>query len=241
MGGSTKQLTASLSRQRRDGIVDVYAIPNDPESVEFRDIVGQWPISRIATLREKTKLPVARIVALLGISQPAYSKMCSGDFTPSPALCRRMQQLEVMADRGELHREYIPSTAEMRRRMALFRAWWLRKPPSVDLPLITCHLQVRWGKGVQHLIVIPVKHIPQLRLREWTGLVAVIKTVTVALRKLAQGNARILWKQAEEDYWYRYARDTLPAIVTERAKILPKANAARKSVRERERNPEAKR
>ena len=112
--------------------------------------------------------------------------------------------------------------------MTLFRAWWLRKPPTVDLPLVTCHLQVRWGRNVCQMVTIPIKHVPQLRLKEWTGLVGVIRTVTVALRKLAQGNARILWRQAEADYWYAYSRDTLPAIVTERAKILPKANAARR-------------
>lgn len=231
MSVNTRPLRARLARQRRDGIVDVYAIPNDPENVDFKAIVSQFPIERIVALREKTKLPVARIVALLGISQPAYSKMCSGDFTPSPALCRRMQELERMAESDELHNTYVPSTYEMRRRMALFRAWWLRKPPSEDLPLITCHLQVRWGGGTQHLINIPVKYVPQLRLKEFSGLVGVIRAVTVALRKLAQGNARILWKEAESEYWYRYARDTLPKVVTERAKIQPKAKAAAEAKR----------
>jgi hypothetical protein len=183
-------------------------------------------------LREKTKLPVKRIIALLGISQPGFSRLSLGDFTPSPSLCRRMQQLEEMAERGELHGEYTPSTAEMRRRMALFRAWWLSRPPTVDLPLISCHLSVQWGQGVHHRITIPVKHIPQLRLKEWTGLVPVVKAVTTVLRKMAVGNARLLWKQAESEYWYAYARNTLPAIVTERAKILPKARAEAKKRKE---------
>lgn len=231
MADSTRLINARLRRKQNNGIVDVFGVPGSPQDVDFRAIVATWPIERIEGLREKTKLPVARIVALLGISQPAYSKMCSGDFTPSPNLCRRMAELEDMAARGELHAQYIPSTAEMRRRMALFRSWWLSKPPSVDLPLVTCHLQVRWGKAAYQLITIPVKHVPQLRLKEWTGLVGVIRTVTVALRKLAQGNARILWKEAESAYWYAYARDTLPAIVTERAKIQPKAKAAAEAKR----------
>jgi hypothetical protein len=116
--------------------------------------------------------------------------------------------------------------------MALFRAWWLSRPPTVDLPLISCHLSVQWGQGVHHRITIPVKHIPQLRLKEWTGLVPVVKAVTTVLRKMAVGNARLLWKQAESEYWYAYARNTLPAIVTERAKILPKARAEAKKRKE---------
>ena len=223
MEATLKGLSARIARQKKNGVVDCYRLPEEPFLPDLQGLVDSWPPERIAGLREKTKLPVKRIIALLGISQPGFSRLSLGDFTPSPALCRRMQQLEEMAERGELHNEYIPSTAEMRRRMALFRAWWLSRPPTVDLPLISCHLSVQWGQGVHHRITIPVKHIPQLRLKEWTGLVPVVKAVTVALRKMALGNARILWKQVEADFWYRYSRDTLPSIVTERAKILPRA------------------
>lgn len=228
MPDTSRLINARMRRKQRDGIVDVFGVPGSQQDVDFRAIVDLFPIERIKGLREKTKLPVARIVALLGISQPAYSKMCSGDFTPSPNLCRRMQELEDMAARGELHSQHVPTSREMQRRMALFRSWFLSKDPSVDLPLITCHLQVQWGKAAYQKITIPIKYVPQLRLKDWTGLVGVIRAVTVALRKLAQGNARILWRQAEAEFWSAYARDTLPKIVTERAKILPKATAAAK-------------
>jgi hypothetical protein len=232
MEATLKGLSARIARQRQNGVVDCYRLPEEPFLPDSQGLVDSWPPERIAALREKTKLPVKRIIALLGISQPGFSRLSLGDFTPSPSLCRRMQQLEEMAERGELHGEYTPSTAEMRRRMALFRAWWLSRPPTVDLPLISCHLSVQWGQGVHHRITIPVKHIPQLRLKEWKGLVPVVKAVTVALRKVAMGNSRLLWKQAESEYWFLYARDKLPAIVTERAKILPKARAEAKKRKE---------
>ena len=231
MPGSSKQLVAKLNRDRSNGIIGVYNTDNELQGIDIRAIVDEWPPERIAGLREKTKLPVKRIIALLGISQPGYSRLSLGDFTPSPALCRRMRELEEMAERGELHSQYVPSTAEMRRRMALFRAWWLSKPPSVDLPMITTHLQVRWGGGVHQMVSIPINHMPQLRLKDWNGLVPVIQAVTVALRKMALGNSRLLWKDAESQYWSMYARDKLPSIVTERAKILPKARASRKAAK----------
>jgi hypothetical protein len=40
------------------------------------------------------------------------------------------------------------------------------------------------------------------------------------VKTLARGNARLHWKQVDEDFWRKYSTDTLPAIVEQRAKTL---------------------
>lgn len=187
-------------------------------SNEFREIVAEWPSERIAGLEEKVKLPRSRVVALLGIGMSAFGSLCKGAFTPGPALCRRMAQLEDMAERGELHATYIPDKTDMQRRMCLFRAWFFEQPPRKDFPLVTVAIKVRWSKSRYHEVTIPVEHLPALRLTRWEGLLQVVKAVTMAVRGLARGNARLLWKEIDNEYWTRYARETLPGIVEERAK-----------------------
>ena len=58
-----------------------------------------------------------------------------------------------------------------------------------------------------------------------------VKTVTVAIRKLAQSNGRLFWSQIETDWWHRYATDTVPQIVLERSQIPERMARARKEKR----------
>ena len=55
------------------------------------------------------------------------------------------------------------------------------------------------------------------------------------MRKLARGNSRLLWRTVDEEFWSRYARETLPAIVEQRAKAmeekLEKARASKRKTR----------
>lgn len=217
-----------LAKQRRDGVVGVYQLDEEPVGEVLDALVAQWPPERIAGLREKTQLPVTRIIALLGISQPGFSRLSLGDFSPSPALCRRMQGLEDLAARGELHAQIVPKTAEFQRRMALFRAWFLAKPATVDFPIVECRMTVQWGRGSHERIVLPIEHMPALRLKNLSALTEVVKAVTIALRRMALGNAKSLWKDIDAAFWQAYSRDTLPKIVLERAKIPTKASQARK-------------
>jgi len=186
-------------------------------SKAFQAIVAEWPIERIAGLENRCKLPRSRIVALLGVGMSAYSSLCAGRYTPSPALCRRMAQLEEMADRGELHGSYVPAKAEMQRRMCLFRAWWFARDPTKDFPLVEVVIRVKWGRDRRHEIIVPVDTLPQLRLTKWEGLTQVIRAVVMALRGVARVTAREQWKAADASFWERYARDTLPQIVMDRA------------------------
>jgi len=230
-----EKVEALLRRARTHGEIAVpmskaeFLTRNDPESFALVDL---WPASRIKDLPKLLKLPVARIVALLGIGKAAFYRLGMGDFTPSAALCRRMQQLQDMGERGDLHHEVVPSTHEMRRRMTMFRWWFFNRPATAELPLVTLRLRVWWGKHYRDSVEIQVKHLPALRLQKWEGLVEVVKTFTVTARRLAQANARLMWKQSEQEFWEHYSRDTLPKIVLEKAakqkarrRVLKKAGA----------------
>src|SRR5580658_9781870 len=86
-------------RLRREGVVEVYmmgAEARQQTSEEFKAIVAEWPMERFAGLEKKWGKPKSRVVALLGIGITAFDGLCLGKFTPGPALCRRMAQLEEM-------------------------------------------------------------------------------------------------------------------------------------------------
>lgn len=189
-------------------------------SVEFREIVKQWPIERIQALEARCALPKTRIAALLSVGVSAFGSLCSGRYTPSPALCRRMEQLEQMADLGELHGEYVPEKSDLQRRLTLFRAWFFEKPPTADFPLVTVAIKIRWSKCKYNEVTLPIESLPALRLTRWNGLVEVVKAVSAAVRGLARGNARLMWKSVDAEFWNRYATETLPAIVEARARKI---------------------
>jgi len=214
-----------------DGVIKVYETSDERAMLESaqRETVAKWQPERIAALKYRCKIPVTRIIALLGITQGAYSRLSSGDFTPSAALCLRMAHLEEMADAGELHsgKEFIPKQREMRRRMAHFRAWWFNRPATAEFPLITVEIRVKWGGAPYQQLRLPVKPIPALRMCKWEGLLPVVKTITTAIRKLAQANGRLYWRDIEDQFWRAYATDTLPQIVLERAAITKRMAAAR--------------
>jgi hypothetical protein len=214
---------------RHQGIVKVYETNQELEYLrgKEKELVAQWQPERIAALKDRCKVPVSRIVALLGITASAFSKLASGDFTPSGPLCLRMGQLEEAADAGELHsgKQVIPSQREMRRRMSAFRSWWFNRPPTAEFPLVSVEVCVHWGKSPYEHMRLPVKPFPKLRLQKFDGLVNVVRTITVAIRKLAQANARLYWTQAEGEFWERYARDTLPEVVLGRQQIIRHARS----------------
>lgn len=206
---------------RQKGIVEVAMLASEQrkmQSEEFKALVQEWPVERISALVERCAFPKARVCALLSIGQSAFASLCAGRFTPGPALCRRMDQLEQMADRGELHGTYVPDTADLQRKITLFRAWFFEKTPTVEFPLVTVAIRVKWSRSKYHEVVLPIESLPALRLTKWEGLVQVVRAVTVAVRSLAKGNARLLWKDIDSTFWHHYARETLPAIVEERAK-----------------------
>lgn len=215
---------------RQFGVVEVLLTEEEKKvyrTPEFQAIVSEWPVERIRALKDKCAVPVPRLVALLGIGRQPYDKLCRGDYTPSAGLCRRMQAIEQMAESGQLHPAYVPKSGEMQRRMALFRAWFMARPPTAEFPLLTVRLEIRWGRSVWQKLALPVESLPALRIKEWRGLADAIQAVTVAVRKLAKGNMRGLWKEMEEEYWRRYATDTLPAIVQRSAKIPDTARQRR--------------
>jgi hypothetical protein len=208
---------------RRDGIVEVPMTASEQrksESGSFQTIVAEWPAERIAALETRCRLPKSRIAALLSIGVSALTSIGNGKFTPSPALCRRMDQLEQMADRGELHGEYVADKTSLQRRLTIFRAWFFEKPPTADFPLVTVAVRIKWGKSRYHEVLLPVEGLPSLRLTRWAGLVQVVKAVTMAVRELARANSRLLWKDVDEQFWRAYAMDTLPGIVEERARVI---------------------
>ena len=216
---------------RRDGVVKVYDTDGERDYLAEKEheLVSQWQPQRIAGLKDRCKIPTSRIIALLGITQGAFSRLSSGDFTPSGPLCLRMAHLEELADAGELHsgKQVIPSQREMRRRMSSFRAWWFNRPATAEFPLVSVEVCVTWGRSPYQHLRLPVKPFPKLRLQKFDGLVNVVKTITVAIRKLAQANARLYWTEIENEYWRRYANDTLPQAVLERSQMIEKARRAK--------------
>ena len=233
----SKLSTAQLHERHRqaawnDGVVKVYDTAEERAMLEDqrRRVVSEWPATRIAALKDSCQVPVTRITALLGISRPAFSRLAGGEFTPSASLCLRMAQLEEMAAAGELHRgkQVIPTQREQQRRMSHFRSWWFNRPPTAEFPMVSVEIVVKWGGAPYQHMRLPVQRIPKLRLQKFEGLVGIVRTVTSTLRKLAQANSRLYWNELDNEYWTRYANDTLPEIVLERAQITRRAAAARK-------------
>lgn len=217
---------------RRDGVIKPYEteVERSIRDEQARRIVAEWQPERIASLKDRCKVPVTRIIALLGITQVAFSRLTSGDFTPSASLCLRMAHLEEMADSGELHgkAQYIPAQREMRRRMAHFRAWFFEKPATAEFPLVTVEVKVVFGRAPYQTIKLPVESFPKLRLKKFDSLVDVVKAVSTTIRKVAQANGRLFWTEIENEYWKRYAADTLPQEIIERSQYVKRAGAARR-------------
>jgi hypothetical protein len=140
-----------------------------------------------------------------------------------------MEQLEQMADRGELHGEYVADKTELQRKMTLFRQWFMDKPPAVDFPLVTVAIRVKWSRSKYHEVLLPVESLPALRLTKWGGITQVVKAVTMAVRELARANSRLLWKNVDEEFWHKYSTETLPAIVEERSRKIGEKKNVRES------------
>jgi hypothetical protein len=187
---------------------------------EFQKIVDSWPADRIAELENRCSVPRTRVAALLGIGQTVLSQLVKGRYTPSAVLCRRMEELERMAERGEIHGQYVPDKADLQRRLALFRQWFMDKPPTKDFPLVTVSVKFQWGASFYSSVTLPIEHLPQLRLTKWSGLVEIVRTLTVALRTLARANSRLMWKEQDAAFWRAYATDSLPKIVESRAQSI---------------------
>jgi hypothetical protein len=190
------------------------------ESAEFRALVEKWPAERISALVERCSVPKRRVAALLSVGATALNRLCEGRYTPSPALCRRMEHLEQMAERGELHGEYVSDKSEVQRKMTLFRQWFLDKPPTVDFPLVTVAIKIRWSRYRHHEVTLPIESLPKLRLTRWAGIVEVVRAVTSTVRELARANSRLLWTNVDAEFWQRYAHDALPKIVEERSQKI---------------------
>jgi hypothetical protein len=190
-------------------------------SPENRELVAAWPAERIAKL-VRPGFSTRRITAFLALNRRTFTRLCTGEYTPSAALCRRMDFVEQEIANGTMRPDLPLRVAEARRRYLLFRAWWFAQPPREDFPLITIALRVKWGKSKRHEFTVPVKMLPRLRLLKWEGLADVVQTVTKACRGLSRDRGRLLWTIVDQEYWKRFARDTLPAIVQERAKMPAK-------------------
>jgi hypothetical protein len=212
----------------RSGVLRTYETSQEKfiPTAQCKAILEEWPIERIAELPEKCGISVARLVALLSITRAGFERIAAGDYTPTAALCLRMQKLEDSVSSGELKTkdELAPRRNEMRRRMTLFRQWWLNRGPGDELPTISISIKVTWGKRINERLVLPEDCMPKLRVRDWQTLVDVAQTIIVAVRKLARFNQRLLWTQMDQDYWKRYANDTLPDVVEKREADRGKRN-----------------
>ncbi|MGA3099096.1 MAG: hypothetical protein ABSF25_21780 [Bryobacteraceae bacterium] len=216
---------AHIQRQIREtGVVGCYMLGEEYRrrgSPENRELVAVWPAERIAKL-VRPGFSTRRITAFLALNRRTFTRLCTGEYTPSPALCRRMDFVEQEIANGTMQPEFPLRAAEARRRYLLFRAWWFSQPPRQDFPEITIALRVKWGKSKRHEFVIPVAMLPRLRLLKWEGLADVVQTVVKTCRGLSRNYGRLLWTTGEQEYWKRFARDTLPAVVQERAKFPAK-------------------
>lgn len=203
-----------------------------------KDVVAGWPAERISQLNKRTLVSVTRICAILGVNRRTFFRLAKGDWTPSASLCRRMSLLEQMADDGTLAADIVPKKAEARRRLMLFRAWWYDQAPKKQLPEVTFHLKVAWGKGKLNYVELPVTFLPRLKILKWEGLVDVVRAIVRTARDIGHKNGQLLWRTIDDEYWKRYATNTLPQIVEERAKLPVKAirkrwDRARKSSAEK--------
>lgn len=196
-------------------------------SKAYNAIIAEWPVSRIEALA--ARLSPHKVSGLLGITKRTLKLLISGEYTPSATFCRRMEMIEKEAMAGgDLETDILPARSEMRRRMLLFRAWWMNRDPSRELPEITVRIHVSWGKGVVNNFELPVKTLPRLRLLEYSGFVDTVRAVTKSLRSVARGYGKLLWTETEESFWRAYSSNTLPAIVEQRLRIPVNAVRARK-------------
>ena len=195
----------------------------------WNDILQEWPAERISRLATLPGMSIPRVAALLGVSVRALKMLSAGEYTPSPTLCRRMEQIEADIKSGmDMAHDILPKRSEMRRRMLLFRSWWLNRDPSRALPEVTVSIWVKWGGGTNQRVEIPAHYLPKLRITEFRGLVDTVRAVVKAMRSVASGYNKLLWREVEEEFWAAYASNTLPEIVERRSRIPAKARAAQK-------------
>ena len=198
-------------------------------SKDYKAIVAEWPKERIAALAGLRGLSIHKVCGLLGITKRTLRLLIAGEYEPSATFCRRMEMIENDAKEGkDLATDILPARSEMRRRMLLFRSWWMNREPSQELPEITVRIRVSWGKGVVNNFELPVSTLPRLRLLEYSGFVDVVRAVTKSLRGAAKSYGKLLWRQSEEDFWLAYGTNTLPQIIEERLRIPSNAARARK-------------
>lgn len=196
---------------------------------EYAELLKAWPVERIKALSEAEGMSITQLSAVLGITRRTLRFLMDGHYTPSATMCRRMEQIEQELQSGmSLETDIIPKRAEMRRRLLLFRSWWMNRDPTRDLPEITVSIKVRWGKGVINVVEIPPKLLPRLRIASFSGLVDTVRAMTKVMRGVAKGYSKLLWTVQEEDYWQAYSQNDLPAIVEQRAKIPGNAARGRK-------------
>lgn len=207
----------------RYGVVEVLMNKNErnqaPSKV-YAEILKEWPIERIKALSTAPGLSVHKLAGVLGITRRTLRFLIDGTYTPSPTLCRRMEMLEGdVRDGKELGTDILPARSEMRRRLLLFRSWWMNQPPSVALPEVTVSIRVKWGTGNLQTVEIPTKLLPKLRINSFASLVTTVRAVTTAMREVTKTYSKMLWRQQEEEFWLAYSTDTLPEIVKKRAAI----------------------
>ncbi len=211
---------------KQRGIVKTYE--TEYEKAMPVDVLDEWPAERIAALPETCKINRTRLTALLGITAQAFAGLASGDYTPTPGLCDRMAKLQASHDSGELHKaeDLILSSAEMRRRMAVFRSWFLSKPATEDCPTVNIEVTVRWGPMQYQQVRIPIDSLPKFRLRKWSGLAGIARAIKSGLSQLNQ-DPKFFWTHADQLYWQQYANDSLPEIVTQRRDIPARGGRAK--------------
>ena len=196
---------------------------------DYNAIVASWPVERIKALSELPRLSIHKLSGILGITRRTLHLLMDGTYTPSATLCRRMEMIETEAKSGvDLATDILPARSEMRRRLLLFRSWWLNRDPSRELPEITVSIKISWGKGIVNNFEIPAKTLPRLRIVQFSGLVETVRAVITSLRKVSRGYAKLLWTEMDEAYWQAYATNELPAMVEKRSKIPANAARARK-------------
>jgi DNA-binding XRE family transcriptional regulator len=213
------------------GIVGVYRLNSEQGRItkaEEKEVRAQWPTSRIAALAEKCGVTQPRVAALLGLNKKTFERLRFGEWTPSHQLCRRMELLEHHAANGLLYPNIVPARSEMRRRLILFRAWWFAQVPSRKLPEVELKIRVRWGAHAVQTLDLPVTLLPRMKLVKWSGLAELAKEITLAARRASKAAGTLTWTEGEQEFWSRYANETLPAIITERAHKQQAGNRAKK-------------
>lgn len=208
-------------RTHDKGIVGTYGLTEEqgrPRKADEAALRAQWTTSRIRGLAEVCKSTQTRVAALLGLNKKTFENLRGGQWIPSAALCRRMALLEQHAADGLLFPQIVPQRSEMRRRLILFRAWWFSQKPKKDLPEVELKIRVRWGSNVIQSLDLPVTLLPRMKLVKWSGLAELAKEITAAARRVSKANGQVAWRVGEEEFWRRYATDTLPAQIAERIK-----------------------